>query len=247
MGMSTALKRKYYEQLKKKYDLLGKGNIRLAESSLFLTQDISATKSVYNFDILETQNATLQTDEIRLNINDEFIACAMGIYLYGTSRNANNTTGASAPQLLTYAPIELDGAAMICKGLYAGVFKYGVNNIVYCEKWRVRKHEYIPQTQFVNLPTPAAGPPVISNSYPATLPNLDYKECGMVELATLLTFSGAKKNEISITLPNAITGLTVTYLDQKGVINYVNITKIAIALDGFNAQNGSSFQGVRQD
>lgn len=241
MGLNT---RAIFEQLRKKYEKLGKGSVRLAESSLFFTKDIVATQSQYSFDILESQNTTVQPDEIRLNQNDEFVATRLGIYLYGTWRNANNSTGASAPQLLSYAPMELAGTAIASKGLYAGTFKYAVNNIVYLEKWRVRKHEFIPRTQFASQPIPAAGPPVIGTAFSATLPSLDYKESGMVDLASVLTFSGAKKNEITIQLPSAISGSIVQYTDNAGVTNFINITKIAVAMDGFNAQNAAQFQGA---
>jgi len=239
-------RRAIFEQLRKKYAGISKGSVRLAESSLFFTKDIDSTKSVYNFDILENQTG-VNDDEIRLNQNDEFICTDLGVYLYGEWRNANNESGASAPQLLTYAPMEIAGTAVASKGLYAGKLSFSVNNINYMEKWRLRKHEVIPITQFASQPVAAAGPPVITNAFPATLPSLNYNRDGMVPLASVLTFSGAKKNLVSIALPEAIAASIANYVDKLGTTNYINITKIAVVMDGFNAQNAASFQGVVRD
>ena len=37
-----------------KYAKLGKGNVRLTQSTLYLTKPINPTTTVYNFDVLET-------------------------------------------------------------------------------------------------------------------------------------------------------------------------------------------------
>lgn len=235
------LDRYNFNQIMRKYAALAKKNVRLTQSDLFLTQAISSTKTAYNFDILNNENinGSVQTHEVRLNQNDEFVATEIGIFLFCTFTDAGAVV---ANRLLTNAPIELDKAALQSEKLYAGTLRLAVNNIVYTENWAVRKHEKITQTQFASMPTPAAGPPVISNSYPATLPDNDFSVDGFVPLAPTLAFSGAKKNEITISLPEAMQTFSTSVKMQNQDAITVASTRIAIWMRGMLAQNAAKFQ-----
>ena len=101
------------------------------------------------------------------------------------------------------------------------------------EKWDTRKHELVTRTQFASQ---------LAGTTVATIPSNDFSNDGMVPFSPLLTLSGAKKNDISIRLPQSISGSTVTWLDQKGNTITVEITKIALRMYGLNAQNGAKFQ-----
>jgi len=230
-------KRINFSLIKSKYDKIGKSNVRLTQSSLFITKDIDPTKSNYDFDVLENQTQTLQPDEIRLNINDEFIVTHLGVYLYGTWTIGETrlpfTTG---NQLLTYAPLELDSTSISVKNLYSGQLKIAVNNIVYLEKWDTRKHEKVTRTQFVSEVDSVNG--VAS----ATMPSNCFEDDAMIAFEPMLTLSGAKKNDISIRLPQSISPASVTFKDQQGNNVVCNITKIALRMYGLNAQNGAKFQ-----
>ncbi|MFZ9455489.1 MAG: hypothetical protein ACO27Q_09685, partial [Bacteroidia bacterium] len=94
-----------YANIISKYRNIGKGAVRLTQSSLYLSKPIVATQTTYNFDILETQTATQQADEIRLNLNDEFIVTTMGLYLEADFFNPGAT---GIKRLFTYAPVELN-------------------------------------------------------------------------------------------------------------------------------------------
>lgn len=229
-------KRVNFSLIKSKYNQIGKSNVRLTQSSLFLTKDIDPTKSNYDFDVLENQTQTLQGDEIRLNINDEFVVTHLGIYLYGTwdAKTAEGAKIGTGTQLLTYAPLELDGNAIVSKNLYAGQLKIAVNNIVYLEKWDTRKHEKVTRTQFASQ---------LAGTTVATVASNDFSEDAMIPFEPMLTLSGAKKNDISIRLPQSINPSACTMLDQKGNTITVNITKIGVRMFGLNAQNGAKFQG----
>lgn len=209
-----------------------KANVRLTQSSLFLTKDIDPTKSSYTFDVLETQTSTIQPDEVRLNINDEFTCTDMGIYLYG-EQNTNARNAAKSKELLTYAPIELSGDALFLAPLYKGSFKAAVNNIVYLEKWDIRKHEIKPRTQEASF---------VTGTNVSTQPSLNYADDGMIEMAPMLTLSGAKKSELTITLPDALAPTTLTFIDAKGDTVNWTITQIALKFFGLNAQNAALFQ-----
>jgi hypothetical protein len=231
----AAKSRVNFSLIKQNYNKIGKSNVRLTQSSLFITKDIDATKSSYDFDVLENQTQTLQPDEIRLNINDEFIVTDLGVYLYGTwtASTAESVKIGTGTQLLSYAPLELDGNAIVSKNLYAGQLKIAVNNIVYLEKWDTRKHELVTRTQFATM---------LAGTNVATMPSNDFSNDGMIPFSPLLTLSGAKKNDINIRLPQSIAGSTITWKDQKGNTISMAITKIALRMYGLNAQNGAKFQ-----
>ena len=69
--------------IKRAYKARGVENVRLTQSSLLLIQTINPNSTTINFDVLDSQVANLLPQEIRLNINDEFIVNEVGVYLYG--------------------------------------------------------------------------------------------------------------------------------------------------------------------
>src|SRR3972149_11448690 len=117
-----------YKEILNEYARIGKKNVRLAPSSLFLTQFIDPAKAVYTFDTLDSQNTGLQPDEIRININDEFICTHMGVYLYGKATQLPVApVPVTCPMLFSYAPFEMNLGSVRQDGLYAGQMKIGVN------------------------------------------------------------------------------------------------------------------------
>ena len=213
-----------------KYKRLGKGNVRLTQSSLFLTKPINPNVTTYNFDVLETQNATLQANEIRLNLNDEFIISSLGLYLCGTAETEGDPAGIS-DVMFSYIPLETSSKASVLTPVYAGQLQIAVNNIVYLDKFDVRKHQYITQTQFQN-----------SDGNKATLANDDFSKNGMFPMEPLLTLSGAKKNTITLQLPEAASDFTWNQKMEDGSVVQFHINRIGLMLRGLNAQNGSVFQ-----
>jgi len=215
-----------------KYRKLGKGSVRLTQSTLFLSKPISATQTTYQFDVLETQTATLQADEIRLNLNDEFIITQMGMYLQA-SVGREGVAGGSIKKLFTCVPAELDNiTAQGLQNFYAGQFQIAVNNIVYLDKYDTRKHEFVPRTQFQNFATPNG----------ASLPSVNFSKDSMYPCEPLISLSGSKKNTLTLSLPSAITGGTFNFTDDKGAITTYTIDRVCVMLRGLNAQNGSVFQ-----
>jgi hypothetical protein len=175
-----------------------------------------------------------------LNINDDFIISHLGVFLYGTYITGKEPGVELGKQLFTYVPYELgigntiNDTPVRLKNLYTGALKIAVNNIVYLEKWDTRKSEKITRTQFS---------PYISGVANATTPSNDFSFDGMVKFEPLITLSGAKKNDISILLPQAIEGGAFTTTLDDGNKILVNITRIAVRMYGLLAQNASSFQG----
>ena len=213
------------------YKKRGVDNVRLTQSSLFLTQNIDAAKANYNFEVLETNTGAI-SDEIRLNINDEFIITHAGIFLVG-SFSSSGLPGVFTPFVLTTAPIEQNGASGDLDALYSGTMKIGVNNIIYVEKWDLRKHQQRQRTQFASF---IAGVPT------ATLPSIESDMDGMISVEPMVTLSGAKKNDISIQLPRAFSPRTFSMVSQNAETITFNVTRIGLKLFGLNAQNASKFQ-----
>ena len=219
-----------------KYSNVGKGNVRLTQSTLILSKPISPTSTVYNFDVLESQTQTLQGDEIRLNLNDEFIIAELGFYLQGTVLDEDRVaTGAKV--LLSYAPFEQDSVnAAKINNFWNGAFQIAVNNIVYLDKYDVRKSNYVSRTQFANFATGAGV------NVPSTIPSIDFSENGMNTTEPMLTLSGAKKNTLTLTLPTAITPADFVITDNNNNPYTIQVDRVVCITRGLNAQNGASFQ-----
>jgi hypothetical protein len=220
-----------YKVILDQYKRNGKGNVRLTQSSLYLTKPISATQTSYNFDVLETQSATLQENEIRLNLNDEFIVTAMGFYLEADV--TDRVTGLSYGRaLITHPNTQVNGALGTLNNYYQGAFQIAVNNVIYLDKWDTQKHKFVPRTQFGNFATPTQ----------AVNDSVDFSRNAMYPVEPLVTLSGAKKNDLKLQLPTAINGTTFFTTDDQSSITQYNVKRICLIMRGLNAQNGASFQ-----
>lgn len=222
-----------YGVIASKYRTLGKGNVRLTQSSLFLRKPIDATKTVYNFDVLENQTQTLQADEIRLNINDEFITTQMGLYLTGQFKDDTGTALGGVRLFTNVLEQENFAQASNILPFYDGNLKIAVNNIVYMEKWDTRKHYVATRTQIGGATVGVINATWDSNAF---------AKDGMYAVEPMLTLSGAKKNDVTLTLPSAISNATYQYLSNEGRKYNLEINGIALMLRGLNAQNAASFQ-----
>ena len=207
-----------YNVIAQKYRNVGKGNVRLTQSSLFLTKPINPNVTTYNFDVLETQTASLQADEIRLNLNDEFIITQIGMYLVG------NINGSPGRILLTTPPYELNTtSADKLSDFYAGAFKIAINNIVYMEKWDTSKHQVTGTTQFQSFQVGVAVAPTFAEK--------NLAKDGMYGVEPMITLSGAKKNDLVLQLPAAITAGSFTWSDYSGGMgNTINIDRVGLML-----------------
>lgn len=221
-----------FQTIMARYQSAGKGKVRLTQSNLVLTKPISSATTSYSFDVLDSQTATLQGNEIRLNQNDEFIITHIGLYAQGIAN-----TGAT--KLFSYAPFENDASqAGTIQALWDGFMKISVNNVVYLDKWATRRHEYVPDYQYRAFVAATAA----IGSTGAQIPAFDGLKSGVVPIEPLITLSGAKKSTIELFLPSAITGSTFTNASNGADSYSVVIDRVALVLHGLNAQNGASFQ-----
>jgi hypothetical protein len=223
-----------FSQIFAKYKMLGKSNVRLTQSSIYLTKPINPNVTTYSFDVLETQTATLQNDELRVNINDEFYLTTLGLYLVAEVKSDEVAT-LNSQILLTYAPVENSSSLVSVEDFYRGSLQLSVNNVVYLDKWDTAKHKIVPRTQFSNF--------IALSNAQASIPSTEYSKNAMFPIEPILQISGAKKNTIQVVLPNAIsTGTFDVVADDASTLTYT-VTKVALLGRGLNAQNGSVFQG----
>jgi hypothetical protein len=219
-----------------KYNKIGKGNVRLTQSTLIISKPILPTTATYQFDVLETQTSTLVGDEIRLNLNDEFIITTMGVYLEASvTTTVDGTTTTGGRTLFTYVPLENKAELITLNDVYNGALQIAVNNIVYLDKWDTKKHECRPRTQYGNFSS-------ATTILQATQASSEFSKNAMFPVEPLLTLSGAKKNTITLTLPNAVTSQTFNLTTDTGTVVKYTIDRIALVMRGLNAQNGASFQ-----
>jgi len=226
-----------FAKILSKYRETGKGNVRLTPSTLYLSKAISASQTVYNFDVLETQNSTLQANEIRLNLNDEFIITSLGVYIEATLIDVTNSVTYGS-RLLTYAPFELKSTMAGINALWNGALQISVNNVVFLDKFDTGKCQRIPTTQFGPFTAATAAIPSV-NSIQASN---SYEQDGMIDIEPMLTLSGAKKNNITLSLPSALAAVAaVSMVTDSGTVS-LTPSRIVVVCRGLNAQNGASFQ-----
>ena len=219
-----------------KYNKIGKGNVRLTQSTLIISKPILPTTATYQFDVLETQTSTLVGDEIRLNLNDEFVITTMGVYLEATQTvTVDGTTTTGGRTLFTYVPLENKAELITLNDVYNGALQIAVNNIVYLDKWDTKKHECRPRTQYGNFSS-------ATTILQATQASSEFSKNAMFPVEPLLTLSGAKKNTITLTLPNAVTSQTFNLTTDTGTVVKYTIDRICLVMRGLNAQNGASLQ-----
>lgn len=219
-----------------KYNKVGKGNVRLTQSTLIISKPILATTATYQFDVLETQTSTLVGDEIRLNLNDEFVITTMGVYLEAdTSVRGEVGSTAGGRTLFTYVPLENKASLISLNDVYNGALQISVNNIVYLDKWDTKKHECRPRTQYGNF---SAATTILQTTQASS----EFSKNAMFPVEPLLTLSGAKKNTITLTLPNAVSAGAFDLKTDDGTIVTYTINRICLVMRGLNAQNGASFQ-----
>ena len=231
-------KRQNYSILKAKYDKVNKGNARITQSSLFLTKPISSSVTSYTFDVLETQTQSLTNDQIRLNLNDEFNITEIGLYLVGYVGKRGEEGFVENTKIFTYSPYHLDYVeAVKLQNFYAGTFKIAINNIVFMEKWDTAKHEFVTRTQINPYKVGVDATPVMAVENSQNL-----SRDGIYPLANIITLSGAKKNDLTINLPTAISSATFPYVDSQAVSTSITIDRVGVLLRGFNSQNSASFQ-----
>jgi hypothetical protein len=221
-----------------KYQNVNKGNVRLTQSTLFLSKPINPTTTVYNFDVLESQTQTLLGDEIRLNLNDEYTITQIGFYLQAKILVGRELQDTGARVLLTDTLIGNDIIqAVKLQPFYDGAFQIAVNNIIYLDKYDTKKSNITPITQ-ANV----GGGVAAAGGYTASFESDDFSRHGLFPTEPMVVLSGAKKNNLQLTLPRAIDVANFACSDGQGIPYTLQVDRVVVKFLGLNAQNGASFQ-----
>jgi hypothetical protein len=170
-------------------------NTKNTMSDLVLEQPISATITNYNFPVTNVQSNQQQFNtEIRLNLQDSFVASAWGVFLL-TPSSATDTTfraltyGSTADFTVTPAA----GAA--AETLYNSYARVTVNNDVLVPVWHLSRHRLVPQSQQV-----AAA----ANQNGIAEDQIDLSADGFYPVEPYLVFIGSKNIQVQVILPAAI-------------------------------------------
>ena len=236
--IKSEYQRKDFSIIKKQFKENGKGNVRLTQSSLILLQSISTTRTVYTFPVLENDNATgILPQEIRLNQNDEFTITQLGVYAVGTVQTGSVIPARTYNGLVytTHANYNADQSQAVgLQPLWNGYLKIAVNNIVYVDKFDTIKSN---QTQRTEINTRN-----VTQLNGATINSISMETDGMNQLAPSIQLSGAKKNELTLILDQAMTPAVIPFTNNEGTRLEFKIDFIGVILRGLLAQNGSVFQ-----
>jgi hypothetical protein len=168
----------------------------LTQSYLRFEANISATQTQYNLDVLvnDNTNPSFITQQ-KLNLQDSFISSDCGVFIGVPSTSA--TTDAKV-KLYSYPDVTAFTASVATdlRALYNGAMSLTVNQRVIVPSWDLMRHYKAPimQTGFVPAPVTAGN---IQNSD-------DLSSDGFYPVEPNIVFVGSKKNQLQITVPQAI-------------------------------------------
>lgn len=212
---------------------LNPGRAVLSPSYLRLETLINASSSPTNlrFDVLvneNTQQFTFPTQQ-KLNLQDAFVCSSIGLYLGCPASNTDSTF-----RLLTYPSVgNISGTAAnftaaqaaAAQVIYNGFMSLTINQRTILPYWDLARHLDIPRTQASAVSATAVAPtaPIHLND-----DALDLGNDGQYPCEPNIIFSGAKKHELTITLPSAVASYPT------------NGIRVVLLLRGILAQNVTS-------
>ena len=192
--MSAISKRLHYDTVSQFY--AGSPDVILSESNLVLVQPLTATNTNYTYDVLVNEGTPLSY-ESRLAITDVFWASKMSFYVSDAGAAADDPE----VQFLTYPNETLLGANFAdWRNLYRGEWSITVNNVRYIQSLAGNIFYSIPQTQRIN------------NAANQVFDQVDYHKDAVYDLTPSIQLSGAHKNEVTLTMPGAVTGAGANFV-----------------------------------
>ncbi len=168
----------------------------LTQSYLRFEANISSNTTTYNMDVLvnENTNGAFITQQ-KLNLQDSFISSDCGVFI-GVPNSALVTD--AKVKLYSYPDVTAFTASVATdlRALYNGQMSLTVNQRVIVPSWDLMRHYKAPIMQTGFVPAPVA-PGNIQNSD-------DLASDGFYPVEPNIVFVGSKKNQLSITVPQAI-------------------------------------------
>lgn len=176
---------------------LNPANTKNTMSDLVLEQPLSTGVTNYNFPVTNTQaNGTPFSTEVRLNLQDSFVASSWGMFLLPASGATDATFVATtypSPAVFT------GGGAAAAETLYNSIARITVNNDVLVPIWHLSRHRLVPQSQKV-----AAA----ANQNGIAEDQIDLTTDGFYPVEPYLVFIGSKNLQVQMILPAALAAVT---------------------------------------
>lgn len=192
--------------------------VKLTPSTIRLEQQLSLTKSSYQFGVLVNNNgpsATQFNTEVRLNQQDSFITSQLFMYL------GNPASGTDAAYIdHTYpSPVVFTGTgvAAALEVIYKSQLKITINNVVYTPTLQTGRFRMVPQTQQVTAAT---------NQNGIAQDQIDMSSDGGFASEPSIILIGSKNNIIELDLPVALTAVG-------------SFTRVILEFRGHLAQNST--------
>jgi hypothetical protein len=191
---------------------------KLTQSDIILEQALSTGLTQYVFPVLTNDNGPSGTrfpTEIRLQLQDSFIASSWGAFLLEPTGSANDCTfiAQTYPNPQVFVGV---GEAKALETIYNSYCKITVNNDVILPVWSLSRHRYVPETQQEPL---IAG---VENAIPYS--EIDLSQDGFMPVEPNIIFVGSKGYQIQVILPAAMAVLGA-------------FTRLRLHYRGINAQN----------
>lgn len=178
---------------------LNPANTKNTMSDLVLEQLLSTGVTNYNFPVTNTQaNGTPFSTEVRLNLQDSFVASSWGMFLCPAASTADATfIVATYPSPAVFT----GGGAAAAETLYNSYARITVNNDVLVPIWHLSRHRLVPQSQKV---TAAANQNGIAED------QIDLTTDGFYPVEPYLVFIGSKNLQVQMILPAALAAVTAS-------------------------------------
>lgn len=166
-------------------------------SDLVLEQALSTGVTNYTFPVTNTQqNGTIFPTEIRLNLQDSFVASSWGMFLLPAASATDATfIAASYPSPAVFT----GGGAAAAETLYNSYARITVNNDVLVPAWHLSRHRMVPQSQEV-----AAA----ANQNGIAKDQIDLTTDGFYPVEPYIVFIGSKNLQVQMILPAALAAVT---------------------------------------
>lgn len=172
-------------------------NTKNTMSDIVLEQALSTGVTNYNFPVTNTQaNGTPFSTEIRLNLQDSFVASSWGMFLCPAASATDATfIVATYPSPAVFT----GGGAAAAETLYNSYARITVNNDVLVPIWHLSRHRLVPQSQKV-----AAA----ANQNGIAEDQIDLTTDGFYPMEPYLVFIGSKNLQVQMILPAALAAVT---------------------------------------
>jgi hypothetical protein len=166
-------------------------------STLRLMQNISTSRTTYNFPILVGDSNITLAEQILLNRADAFTATHVGVFIGGMNDAGNAVVSDGNYQLVNFQSAALTAAGITDsrKLFQQGYLNISVNNVAYLQNFDLFRCYSAPIIQTGSI-LATGGATVAQSSYN----NL----AGFAALVPTIQFSGTAKMDITIQLPSSL-------------------------------------------